>query len=110
MNILMESDSDFDIGSQTLKAIEEQENEERKRVNESIEGSQDILESPACFSYQHKSLSDRMRLATQKQVEKRKFGKTKSDSNMIDSKRNFEFSSLSRIIHKEIADVDLSAW
>lgn len=114
------NDSDYELGSQTLREIEFQENAMLNRPEtEVIEGSQDFVqETPKNFSIQHKSLSDRFRLATQKQNDKRKFEKTKSESSIMDSSKKNRKSSgealtLSRMIQKEIEDIeniDFHAW
>lgn len=117
-----ESDSDYILSSQTLREIQRQEeNEQNRKENEENEieicGSQEFIEeSPSYTSFQHKSVSDRMRIATQKQQAKKKLEKTRSDSVLGRIKKHarkneeIEISSLSRLINKELEDVDFSTW
>lgn len=95
--------SDYCLGSQTLREIELQENAVLNRpITEVIEGSQQLIseETPKNSSIQHKSLSDRFRLATQKQISKKKFEKSRSNSSM----------TLSRMIQNEVENIDFNAW
>lgn len=111
---------DFELGSQTLREIERLEELERNRQGaDEIVCSQndEILESEEIFesSIQHKSLSDRFRIATQMQNDRRKFSKTRSESTLKDpvrdEKRKSENSfSLTRLIKQDIENIDRSKW
>lgn len=102
-------DSDFELGSQTLRDIEMQEIAMMNRPNSDIiECSQpSIEESPIA---ELKSLSERFRLVSQKRSDK-----TKSESRVKDPERkrsNFTENSLtlSRMIRQEVENIDINAW
>lgn len=104
------NDTDFILSSQALREIEAQERAERNRKieeEEEIFSEEIINESPISTSSLHRQTSvvERIRLATQEHCEKNKINKTKRRH-----KRNSESLSLSRLIHKEIEDVDFNAW
>jgi hypothetical protein len=112
------NDSDYVMGSQTLLEIEMQENAVlNKPETDVIEGSQDFIkETPKGTSQHQKSLSDRFKIATQKQNDKKKFSKTRSESSIEDPVRKNRKSigdssmTLSRMIRNEIENVDFNAW
>lgn len=111
------SDSEYFMGSQTLREIEFQENAVLNRPEtEVIEGSQDLIEeTPKNSSFKHKSITDRFRMASQRQIIKKKFEKSKSDTTIQDpvgNKRKSTDSSLtlSRMIHKELENIDFNEW
>lgn len=110
------SDSEF-INTQFLHGIEQVELAERDRnenLNDVIEGSQEFCEDS--FVLTQRSLSDRMRLATQRKNERSKLGKRKSETTtIVELKRrqsnNSEILSLSKlIVHNEMKDVNLTEW
>lgn len=107
-------ESEFILNTQALNELQEFELAEQERcenIVDVIEGSQEasslLDEIPTQIS-----LSDRMRLATQRRKERRKLEKTKSDSVMELKKRESitEISSLSKLIDKEMEDINFTEW
>lgn len=102
----------FEIGENTLLEIENQENaaSNNKQIENSIIEESPNRENNYINSFHQRTLTNRMKLATQKQNEIRKLAKTKSET-AFQSRKEFEISSVSRYIQSEsFDDMDFSAW